>query len=57
MKFAVFEVHVHFAVGPLKVLVLLIWGPWRKSQNRARKGAAFPGEEVGRRRGESGGKG
>ena len=46
MKFAVLEVHVYFAVGPLKVLVLLKQGPWRKFTEQGRFGAAFPGEGL-----------
>jgi len=46
LKFAVFEVHVHFAVGPLEVLVLLKQGPWRKFTEQGRFGAAFPGEGL-----------
>ena len=56
MKFAVFEVHVHFAVGPLEVLVLLISGPWRNCTEQRGGGAGISGEESRRRRGESGGK-
>ena len=37
-------------------MVLLKQGPWRKFTEQGRFGAAFPGEEVGRRRGETGGK-
>jgi len=40
------EVHVYFAVGPLKVLVLLKQGPWRKFTEQGRFGAAFPGEGL-----------
>ena len=41
-----FEVHVHFAVGPLEVLCLLTVGPWRKSGTEEGTGAAFPGEGL-----------
>ena len=51
-----FEVHVHFALRTLEVLFLLIVGPWRKFRTEQGTEAAFPGDGVGRRRGESGGK-
>ena len=36
-------------------MVLLTWGPWQRFRKQG-TGAAFPGDGVGRRRGESGGK-
>ena len=56
-KFAVLKFICNFSFGPLKLLFLLTWGPWRKTQNRARFVRRFPAMGLAGGEGKVGEKG